>query len=54
MERCAMIGCKQPMYKSLSIGPAALIGLCQEHFITIEKETSYDKSRLDESTKPTD
>ena len=52
MEICAMIGCTQPMYKSLSIGPAASVELCQEHFMTIKTETSYDKSKLDESTKP--
>ena len=54
MNLCAMIGCKQDMTHYLSIGPGAYIGLCQEHFTNIEEEISDNKSRLKESTEPTD
>ena len=46
-----MIGCKRAIYKSLSIGPGAYIGLCQKHFENIEEETSYNES---EGNKPND
>ena len=31
-SKCAMIGCKRPVYRSLSIAPGTLVGLCAEHF----------------------
>ena len=51
---CAMIGCEQLIYQSISIGPVAYIGLCQEHFTNIDEEISDNESRLNESTEPTD
>ena len=31
-SKCAMIGCKRPVYQSLAIGPGTVIDLCAEHF----------------------
>lgn len=36
-NRCAMIGCKRPVYRSLAIAPGTVVELCSEHF---EKEKS--------------
>ncbi len=40
-NKCAMIGCKRPVYQSLAIGPATVVELCAEHF-------AKEKSDLDE------
>ena len=31
-SKCAMIGCKRPVYQSLAIAPATVVDLCAEHF----------------------
>ena len=36
-NRCAMIGCRRPVYRSLAIAPGTVVELCAEHF---EKEKS--------------
>ncbi len=40
-SKCAMIGCKRPVYQSLAIGPATVVELCAEHF-------AKEKSDLDD------
>ena len=40
-SRCAMIGCKRPVYQSLAIGPGTVVELCAEHF-------AEEKGDLDE------
>ena len=34
--KCAMVGCKRPVYRALSIAPGTVVELCAEHF-TAEK-----------------
>ncbi len=31
-NKCAMIGCKRPVYQSLAIAPGTVVELCAEHF----------------------
>ncbi len=31
-SRCAMIGCKHPVYRALAIAPGTVVELCAEHF----------------------
>ena len=31
-SKCAMIGCKRPVYRALSIAPGTLVELCAKHF----------------------
>lgn len=42
-SKCAMIGCKRPMFRVLSIAPATVVELCAEHFAE-EKGNSDEKS----------
>ena len=42
-SKCAMIGCKRPMFRVLSIAPATVVDLCAEHFAE-EKGNSDEKS----------
>ena len=42
-SKCAMIGCKRPVYQSLAIGPATVVELCAEHFAE-EKGNADEKS----------
>ncbi len=37
-SKCAMIGCKRPVYRALAIGPGTVIELCAEHFAEEKKE----------------
>ncbi len=30
--KCAMIGCKRPVYRALAIAPGTVIELCAEHY----------------------
>lgn len=40
-SRCAMIGCKRPIYRALAIAPGTVVDLCAEHF-------AEEKGNLDE------
>ncbi|MCH7736881.1 MAG: hypothetical protein IH872_05705 [Chloroflexi bacterium] len=31
-SRCAMIGCRRPVYRTLAIAPATVVELCAEHY----------------------
>lgn len=42
-SRCAMIGCKRPVYQSLAIGPGTVVELCAEHFA--EERRSLDDQK---------
>ena len=44
-SKCAMIGCKSPVYRTLAIAPATVVELCAEHF----KE---EKGDLDDQNVP--
>ena len=30
--KCAMVGCKRPVFRSLAIAPGTVVELCAEHF----------------------
>lgn len=31
-NKCAMIGCKRPIYRALAIAPGTVVELCSEHY----------------------
>ena len=39
-SKCAMFGCKRPVYQALAIAPATVVELCAEHF-------AEEKGKLD-------
>ena len=41
-HKCAMIGCKRPVFQALVIAPGTLVELCAEHFAE-EKRDLDDK-----------
>ncbi len=45
-SRCAMMGCKRPVYRALAIAPATVVDLCAEHFAEEKGDLDDKKAAL--------
>jgi len=43
-SKCAMIGCKLPVYQSLAIAPGTVVELCAEHFAKEKRDLDDQKA----------
>jgi hypothetical protein len=43
-NRCAMIGCKRPVYRALAIAPGTVAELCSEHYAQESNDLESQKA----------
>jgi len=43
-NRCAMIGCKRPVFRALAIAPGTVVELCNEHYTQESNDLERQKA----------